>query len=44
MLNHIEADTFFPSLNMDEWKTIEAEDHMDDEPLFTYVTLKKIDN
>ncbi len=36
-----EADTFFPTLNMDEWETIETEEHLDGEPPFTYITLRK---
>ncbi|MBQ6275094.1 MAG: dihydrofolate reductase [Bacteroidales bacterium] len=36
-----EADTFFPTLNMDEWETIETEEHLDGEPPFTYITLRR---
>ena len=36
-----EADTFFPTLNMDEWKKIDTEEHLDGEPPFTYITLKR---
>ena len=36
-----EADTFFPELNMDEWETIDSEEHLDGEPPFTYITLRK---
>ena len=36
-----EADTFFPTLNMDEWETIDTEEHLDGEPPFTYITLIK---
>lgn len=36
-----EADTFFPTLNMDEWETIETEEHIDGEPPFTYITLRR---
>ena len=36
-----EADTFFPELNMDEWKIVETEEHLDGEPPFTYLTLEK---
>ena len=35
------ADTFFPALNMDEWETIETEEHLDGEPPFTYITLRR---
>ena len=36
-----EADTFFPELNMDEWEPIETEEHLDGEPPFTYITLRR---
>ncbi len=36
-----EADTFFPTLNMDEWETIETEEHLNGEPPFTYITLRR---
>ena len=36
-----EADTFFPTLNMNEWETIETEEHLDGEPPFTYITLRR---
>ena len=36
-----EADTFFPTLNMDEWETIDTEEHLDGEPPFTYITLRR---
>lgn len=36
-----EADTFFPELNMDEWETIDSEEHLDGEPPFTYITLRR---
>lgn len=36
-----EADTFFPELNMDEWKVIDTEEHLDSEPPFSYITLIK---
>ena len=36
-----EADTFFPKLNMDEWETIDTEEHLDGEPPFTYITLRR---
>ena len=36
-----EADTFFPAINMDEWETIDTEEHLDGEPPFTYITLRR---
>ncbi len=36
-----EADTFFPELNMDEWESIDSEEHLDGEPPFTYITLRR---
>ena len=36
-----DADTFFPTLNMDEWETIDTEEHLDGEPPFTYITLRR---
>ena len=37
-----EADTFFPELNMEEWKVVETEEHLDGEPPFTYMTMKRM--
>ncbi len=36
-----EADTFFPELNMEEWKITETDEHLDGEPPFTYITLRR---
>lgn len=37
-----DADTFFPELNMSEWEITETEAHIDSEPPFTYMNLKRI--
>lgn len=36
-----DADVFFPEINYDEWKIIEEEKHLDHNPPFSYLTMKK---
>ncbi len=36
-----EADVFFPEINFDEWAVIEEEKHPENNPPFTYLTIKK---
>jgi len=36
-----DADTFFPEIDYSQWKTIEREDHMEEELPYYYINLKK---
>jgi dihydrofolate reductase len=39
-----EADVFFPEIDMEEWELTNQEDHLDHEPPFSYLTLKRSSN
>lgn len=42
VLKDYEGDVFFPEINMNEWKEIENEPHLDSDPPFEYKILEKI--
>lgn len=37
----VEGDAFFPALNMKDWEETEREDHLDHEPPYSFITLKR---
>ncbi|MDH5722248.1 MAG: dihydrofolate reductase [Alphaproteobacteria bacterium] len=37
----VDGDAFFPDLNIDEWTETTREDHLDHDPPYSFITLKK---
>lgn len=36
-----DADVYFPEIDMSQWKIIEEEDHLENDPPYSYLTLEK---